>query len=212
MDEIKGVKITRIPKKKRVIQAVVILICTLTLFIVWFLSLGEKDSSEKYFLPFLVLFCGLVWSWATYDKKEHTEYEMQLVDSIDEIGRPIKINQMTANGAAAFALMEETNSKKYGEEMNPFDDFFESIWGRLLMATLIGGVAYWVYSENPEKILMPSILAIAAFCCVFDLILWIIGIGLVIGIIVWLGSAIASLSIPLAIIIGAIIIAGAMNK
>jgi hypothetical protein len=218
MEELKGVENIEIPYESRFEKAFFIFVISAISCTLWIYFLFIKgDSQSNFWIPSLLFVIGCLFAWRALHTTSKKVYEKHFIDSKDLLGRPTKKEVLTPDAIAAKTKIEEAENWPYNAtpaigESNSFDDFLESIWGRLLMASLFAGAAYWLYSDNPDKLILPSLFAFAAFCCVFDLFLWIIGASLIIALLVGIGGAISSLSIPVTIIIGAIIISFALKS
>lgn len=154
----------------------------------------------------------MVWSFISvgltlwfYSVADVRHYEMKTVETVNSKGKTVSVSEYTAEGAAAKALAEQIAIQKNRE----WEDRVLKIWWvRYLMATGFGVAAYYLNQFRPNLWWVAVIIAITAACYAWELTLAVIGIALLI----WIGSLVLPITVPVAIIIGAIIIAATINN
>jgi hypothetical protein len=120
--------------------------------------------------------------------------------------------ELTREGRAQQLFDEQ---QKKGALHNPAEWLGSQIKRRAIRFPLAALLIYWAYqlAHDPKPDGKSAlILAIFALICVYEIALFAVGIGLVIGAGYLLFSGIAGLPVSVAVIIGAIIIASAIRK
>lgn len=207
-----GVELIEIAYKTRLIKSLTILLPITGLVILWVYSLATSENDGgTYWLPFF-LFCFAAWkSWEVWNTTVIRKYEGMWVDSVDKKGKKTRTLTYSPNGAAAKAF-DQQKAEELAAQPSKIDDFLESTLGRYLMAVSLGALALWIYTDNPstKNVWIAGFLAIASACLMYEVLKWLIIIGIFIAVVSSIGSI--TLTVPVAIIIGAIIIAMSLNK
>lgn len=200
MDASNGVEVVEVPKKRRILKALCIVIPTLTLAIVAFIDL-------EWVKGLFWLIGGLVFAFFL-DEKEIRNYqgEWKTVDYPN--GAKTREFRYTAVGAAAKARDEEVLQSKSLANEGKFWETLNIWWVRYPLAIAIGLLSLWLFeSDGKIRILWGVIAAGYALYLARELAL----VGLGIAAIVWLFNLKINIGIPEAIIIGAFIIAAAVS-
>lgn len=193
-----GLIIKVIPLKIRLIKGAMSFI-PLSALALWCLYDGKYSS-------FFILSGISAWAtWYFYSLSEVRHYEQKEVITYDKKGKKISKLQFTAVGSAAKALDEQIAL----QENRDWEERVLKIWWvRYLIAAGLCLVAFYINETKPNLWWMSLIMTFVAACYAKELTIAVLGIGLII----WIGSLAFPLSIPSAIIIGAIIIAYTINQ
>lgn len=86
-------------------------------------------------------------------------------------------------------------------------------WIRYPLSALLASVAWWIYLSVPHLIgwIGIVIFGLYSLALAMDIIFWIIGVAIVVGVVSAVMSGLSSLTVPAAILLGAIIIAIAVK-
>lgn len=161
--------------------------------------------------------CGVVWS-LQYSEERLEEYwwyvwPMWIIACVG-IFRFLQgaETQLTPAAAEELAALQKAQAAQTPEWLALFEKVINMPWVRYPLAAVLIWFAY-EWSQDPKVKMLPivGILVLAAFAAK-ELVLWSLGAGVVIGVVVLLVKGAAALPISVAIIIGALIIASAISK
>ena len=125
-------------------------------------------------------------------------------------------SKLTSEAAELQAIQAAivTNEPKTPSEL---DILLEKIWERKLVRFPVAIGLYWgafelSQSDYPKKWIFTALIALMGIGAAPELILFVIGASLLIGLLVFGFNVVASLPISIAVIVGALIIASAVKK
>lgn len=207
VEEEVGVKVTIIPMKKRIIKGLAGFIPVSTLAIISLFG-GEMGK-----FAFYLIAAGVLGAWL-YSKKEIRTYEGEYIDSTGQNWEKTRVFNYSIEGMQAKVRDEAKSQEKWDVLSEITDKLLANVWVRYFIAIWLAVIAFWLSTVVTSKAGYLWVFIIGCYSVVLakELIVWIIGAAIVIGIGAALLGALSSVSIPIAIIIGAVIIASAVRK
>ncbi len=121
---------------------------------------------------------------------------------------PEVVFELTPAATTEQHRLDKLNAIKAAEYQKKEADILDQWWFRYPLAVLLIVVAWWIEDVKPHAWWISVILVLMAIVNARELALWIIGLALVWAMI----AGIAALPVAVAIIVGALIIASAINR
>lgn len=162
----------------------------------WAMQYRFDDLKENWHIGFGFFVIGVVGNFIF----SNLEYESKLTSEAAEL--------------QAIQAAIVTNEPKTPSEL---DILLEKIWERKLVRFPVAIGLYWgafelSQSDYPKKWIFTALIALMGIGAAPELILFVIGASLLIGLLVFGFNVVASLPISIAVIVGALIIASAVKK